>query len=337
MRPLNQIQRAQIIALIREGFSQSYAARRLGVNQSAVSRIWSLYQETGNLQPRRGQGRGRITTAREDRVIRNFTVRNPVTTARRIAEAVMPDRQISDQTVRNRLHEAGQRSRNRCRVPILNIGHRRARLEYARAHVCWTVRQWQNVLFTDESRFSLFGNDGRIRVWRRRGQRYDRACVAPVRAFNGGSIMVWGGITTNQRTDLVVLPAPGMTAVRYVEEILRPHVLPMSRRIGRSFFFMQDNARPHTAAITREFLAENSIRLLPHPAMSPDLNPIEHVWDIMGRRLRDLARQPVNLEDLSQTLVQIWNDIPQEEIRACITMRNRLQAVIQQRGGNTRY
>jgi len=147
--------------------------------------------------------------------------------------------------------------------------------------------------------------------------------------------MIWEGITLNHRTNFVVLPAPGMTAVRYVE-ILQPHVLPMSRRIGRNFILMQDNAQPHTAGITREFMAENSIRLLPHPAVSPDLNPIEHVWDIIGRRLRNLARQPVNLQDLSQVVIQIWNDIPQEEIRACINMRNR-QTVIQQREGNTCY
>jgi len=74
----------------------------------------------------------------------------------------------------------------------------------------------------------------------------DRACV---RGFNGGSIMVWGGITLNHRTYLVILPAPGMTAVRYVEEILQPHVLPMSRRIGRNFILMQDNARRHNLQI----------------------------------------------------------------------------------------
>lgn len=94
---------------------------------------------------------------------------------------------------------------------MLNIGHRRARLEYARAHVNWTVAPWQNVLFTDDTRFSLFGSDARIRDWRRLGHWYDRNCVAPVRTFNGGSVIVWGGITANRRTDFVVLPPPGMT------------------------------------------------------------------------------------------------------------------------------
>jgi len=60
---------------------------------------------------------------------------------------------------------------------------------------------------------------------------------------------------------------------------------------------MQDNALPHVARVTREYLAVNNIQLLSHPSNSPDLNP-EHVWDMMGRRLRNLERPPANLQEL---------------------------------------
>jgi len=244
---------------------------------------------------------------------------------------------MSNQTVRNRLREAGLRSRNRARVPMLTAIHRRVRLEYARAHVDWTQRQWNRVLFTDESRFSLFTDDRRIRVWRRRGERFDRACVAPVRAFNGGSVMVWAGITTTQRSNLVIMPPPGMTAARYINEILRPQVLPFRERIGEHFMLMHDNARPHTAAQTREFLRNHDITVLDHPAVSPDLNPIEHVWDLIGRQLRDRPRQPTTLADLERILQEIWLEIPQAEISRCINMRDRLHEVINRRGGNTTF
>jgi transposase len=84
-------------------------------------------------------------------------------------------------------------------------------------------------------------------------------------------------------------------------------------------------------------IMENNIEVLPHPAMSPDLNPIEHLWDMMGRRLRDLERQPINLQELGAALQQIWHEIPQATIRPCINMHNRLQEVIRRRGGNTPY
>jgi len=100
---------------------------------------------------------------------------------------------------------------------------------------------------------------------------------------------------------------------------------------------MQDNARPHTANITRQFLADNQITVLGHPAMSPDLNPIEHVWDMMGRRLRREYPGLQTLAALERALQRIWRTIPMAAIRRCINMAEQLRPVIRARGGNTRY
>lgn len=337
MPRLNESQCAQIIALLEEGLSQVYVAMRMNVHQSSISRVWARYQQTGRFCRREGQGRRRITSAREDRFIVYEVVCNPTRNARQIANEVFPQRRISNSTIRRRLRERGFRSRARARVPMLSMAHRRARLQYARIHLNWTARQWNNVLFTDESRFCLFGSDARIRAWRRQRHRYERNYVEPVRAFGGGSIMIWGGISMHRRTDLVILPFPGVTAVRYIEEVLRPHVLPMRCQRGRNFLLMQDNARPHIARTVLNFFTENNIEVLPHPPNSPDLNPIEHVWDIMGRRLQNLERPPTNLQQLEIALQQIWHEIPQATIRACINMHDRLQEVIQRRGWNTHF
>lgn len=337
MRHLNENQVAQVIALLEDGRSQRYVANRFNVSQSVVSRAWTRYQDTGLYRRRRGQGRRRVTSAREDRNIVNMVVRERTTSARYIRAQLFQNHPVSNQTIWNRLRQANLRSRNRARVPMLTDAHRRARLEYARTHINWTQRQWRQVLFTDESRFCLFTNDRRIRVWRRRNERIDRACVAAVRAFHGGSIMVWAGITMTQRTDLVIIPPPGLTAARYINEVLRPHILPFRLRIGDQFVLMQDNARPHTAALTRQFLENHDITILNHPAMSPDLNPIEHIWDLMGRQLRNYPRQPTTLAELERVLQEIWQEIPQHEISRCISMRNRLLEVIRRRGGNTSY
>ena len=134
---------------------------------------------------------------------------------------------------------------------MLTDRHRRERLAYAQEHVNWTLRQWQQVLFSDESRFRIENNDSRIRVWRRPGEAFDKNCVHPRKAFNGGSIMVWAGVSWNHRTDLVVVPPPGLNSQRYVDEILTPHVLPVCGRRRNKLIFMQDNARAHTADNTR--------------------------------------------------------------------------------------
>lgn len=327
---------ARIIALLEEGFHLRYIAQSINVSVSVVSRAWLRYQETGHYARRQDNGRHRITTVRQDREIVRYVSQIRTITAREVRNNVNHLHHISEQTIHNRLREAGLRSRSRAQVPRLTSVHRQTRLQFALDHVNWSARQWRNVYFSDESRFCLYGNDARIRTWRRRNERYDRRCVMPVRAYNGGSVMVWGAISMRRRTDLVILPPPAMTCTRYVNNVLRPHVLPL-RRLHRNFIFMQNNARPHTANVTRRLFERHNITLLDHPPNSPDLNPIEHIWDEMGRRLNHREEQPHNFEELEETLRQIWHQIPQELIRRCINMQERLQAVIDQRGGNIRY
>jgi len=113
-------------------------------------------------------------------------------------------------------------------------------------------------LFTDESRFCLFGNDAGIQIWRHRRERLEANHVDLIRVLGGR----WGRISMNYRTDLMILQLPGFTAVRYINKVLRPCVIPMRRRIGRDFILMQDNALPHVARVTREYLAVNNIQLL---------------------------------------------------------------------------
>ena len=79
------------------------------------------------------------------------------------------------------------------------------RLQWCHAHRRWLARQWNQALFSDESRFTLEKADGRVRVYRRVGERYSDACVTEVDRFRRGSVMVWGGINHQGKTDLVVI------------------------------------------------------------------------------------------------------------------------------------
>ena len=159
-------------------------------------------------------------------------------------------------------------------------------------------------------RISLEGNDDRDRVYRRRGQRFDKRMLKKMISYNGGSIMIWAGIMADGRTELVLIPPPGLTGRRYVDEVLRPHVLPLRQRIGERFRLQEDNARPHIANVARQFRAANNIEKLEHPACSPDLNAIQHAWDELKRRLKKLRRKPRNLQELYAAARRIWRRIP---------------------------
>jgi hypothetical protein len=104
--------------------------------------------------------------------------------------------------------------------------------------------------------------------------------------FSGGSVMIWGGINHVERTDLKVIGG-NLNAARYRDEIRAPFVLPFLRRHRFSHVFQQDNDRCHVAHVSMDFLNDNHIRTLPWPALSPDLNPIEQLWDKLGRPVRD--------------------------------------------------
>ncbi|GFU71336.1 transposable element Tc3 transposase [Trichonephila clavipes] len=124
---------------------------------------------------------------------------------------------------------------------------------------------------------------------------------------------VWGGIILGSRTDLHVQSVT-MTGHIYRDVILEQHVRLFRGAMGAEFLFMNDNARPHRANIVDECLQSEDITRMDWPAYSPGLNPIEHVWDMLGRRI--VARQPppTCLPELRRALLDEWCNIAQDQI-----------------------
>ncbi|GFV87232.1 transposable element Tcb1 transposase [Trichonephila clavipes] len=150
--------------------------------------------------------------------------------------------------------------------------------------------------------------------------------------------MVWGVISIGGRTDLHIIWNGTLTGRRYADEILRPHVIPYAGAIGDSFVFQDDNARPHRAHLVENMLEAETIQRMEWPACSPDLNPIEHVWDMLGRRIAARLRPPATVRDLEIALLEEWNSIHQSLIDNLIaSMANRCAAVLAVRGDHTPY
>ena len=130
----------------------------------------------------------------------------------------------------------------------------------------------------------------------------------------------------------------GVPAVRYRDEILAPVAIPYLQNLGPNAILQDDNARPHRARIITEYLQNEGVERMEWPAVSPDLNPIEHLWDQLGRAVHARVTNRTTLADLSQILIEEWDAIPQQNVAKLVTsMRRRCQAVVAAYGSSTRY
>ncbi|KAF0711309.1 hypothetical protein AaE_012241 [Aphanomyces astaci] len=215
----------------------------------------------------------------------------------------------------------------------LTPAHKTARLKWAMDHA-ENPFDWSNIVFSDEKKFNLDGPDGYKNYWHDIRQ--------PKRSFvtrqqGGGSVMVWGAIARCGKSALAILTGK-QNSGDYVFT-LSEYLLPFAHlKFGSDFVFQQDNAPIHTSAETKQFCADQFIDLLPWPARSPDLNPIENLWSTMSRVVYNNGRQYQNVAELRAAVLLAWDMISDEEVKNLIdSMHRRCLETIRRNGEKTHY
>ncbi|GFX34490.1 transposable element Tc3 transposase [Trichonephila clavipes] len=172
-----------------------------------------------------------------------------------------------------------------------------------------------------------FGNDSKMMVITP-GTRYDEENTIERHLYGGAGWLVWEGINLGSRTDLHVQTVT-MTGHISRDVILEQHVCLLRDAKGAEFLFMEDNARPHRANIIDECLQSEDITRMDWPAYSTDLNPIENVWDMLGRRIAARQPPPTCLPGLRRALLDELCNIPQDQIdNLILSMPRRCKACI---------
>ena len=171
--------RAKIVTLVEEGYSMNQVAKRMKVSRCCVQELVKKHKETGTVQDRSREGRPRMTTKREDRLLARMSIRDRRKTAPELRSDWLEDAAVdaSVSTVRRRLHEVGLRGCVAVKKPLLTQRHKDNRLTWAREHRDWSADDWGRVIWSDESTFQLWRTKGRVWIRRRPAELYMEECI----------------------------------------------------------------------------------------------------------------------------------------------------------------
>jgi len=336
---LTLFQRGEIIGAWKCGLSEAKIAAILGRAPGTVHNIIVAYRDNQQEKPPARPGRPKKITPRDSRAVKRIFQQNRRTNLKEIKDqfTTSTSKKIGLNTIRRHLHEIGFHGRVGVRKPLVTKKNQVKRLNWAKERQKWDD-EWSDIIWSDESKFELFRGDGRRWVWRRPHEKYDVKCLIPTTKSGQDGVMVWGCFTKHGLGPLVRLDGK-ITAKEYIT-VLQNHLIPYMNTLENkeNVKFQEDNAPIHTARIAKKWKDENNVISLPWPAQSPDMNPIEHLWDELERRIRSCKPLPKSKEDLWQMLQKEWYNIDASVYQNLVdSMPRRIAAVMQSKGNPTKY
>lgn len=341
-------------ALLDFEISHVQIAEEMDRDRRTIDRL-AEKRSTGQRKTTPQLGRPRKTTRRDDRAIARRADALDEPSTRTIAAEIKTEHSsasISKETVRRRLKEEGEVARRRLPKPRLTKKQMKARLQWAREHLEWTQEQWDRVLWSDESPFTVHPTPSRKFRWVRKGKvaknpkaRVNPKLIAPTVKFGGGKIQVWGCFYAGGVGHLKLIE--GTMKKEDYKQILIHRVMPLIKEKTWSepstvaWIFQQDGAKPHTANQNMRYLRRKATEagcswtVMDWPAQSADLSPIENIWHYLKDQLRKYPRLPSSKDDLFTRLQTEWEKLGPDALRPYAnSMHQRCEAVIEARGGS---
>lgn len=294
--------------------SETAVSQRTGIPISTISDIIKRWQESGTVDDEEGRGRKRLISKKDEE---------------KVLSLQESDRRKSAAAIHKDMLDQGSQISYRQTLAIINANfkavlapyqiqisaqNRNKRVSWIEEHQSWRDTRWDEVVWTDEKAFALQPQGKKLKVKIMFDESREDFGVAKL-IQGGEKVMFWGAISRLGKVYLDVLPSR-VNAETYCN-FLKAKALPAIKKVyPTGFLFQQDNAPPHRAKYTETFLKKNGVRVMDWPPQSPDLNPIEQVWQWMAIQVQYKSFE--NTGQLTDYVFELWEKLPENVILADI-------------------
>jgi transposase len=328
-----------VISLIRRGKATKDIVQATGVSRAQVIRMKN--RDNPNRERPHG-GRPGVIPKFTKQVILFKVRRGYLLLAKDVQKYLWSlGHMISYSSTTHLLRSLGLKSLFKKRKPLVRDIHRKRRLQWARKHRHWTVEDWKKVIFSDETKINRWGSDGAQITWKHKDDPIQPHNIQTQLKGGGGSMMVWGCMTSlgvGYACRIIEYP---------MKSELYTHILDTSYKDTLSWYglnkrdviFQQDGDTKHTSKFTINWFEKNKINYMKDwPANSPDLNPIENLWNQVKKKLDAYETKPRNINELWERFDVEWNKFaPEDIIKYYEGMPKRIEEVIKNKGRPTKH
>lgn len=328
-------EKAYIKGLYEGGMKGPQIAIKVKRSEAAIYKIVTAKIADENSGPSVTQGRPKKLNERDVRAVVRYATKNRRATLGEITQNVPTD--VSPKTIRRTLHQEEIYSRIARLKPFLLPRHIANRRLFALEHLSWTMDDWKDVIWTDESTFELGRNSRQLKVWRKANEEYNSECTGSTFKSGRSSVMVWGAIALGKKSELVIMDRSKRTATDFVDQVYDGSLLQFMDGFVNPIL-MEDGAPVHRSNAPKHWREQMNLKKMVWPAQSPDMNPIENLWMQMKDKVSRKHAASMTVAELTKNIKDAWTEITIEDIDTLImSMPARVNELVKQRGGSTRW
>ena len=283
MTKISRDLKGKILALKEAGIKPIQISKQLKINRNTLKSFLAKLKLRASLPPKIKLRRGYFTE-RVPLNIKTYIKQNPVCTSAMIMDHC--GLTCSRRSLEMWLNQNGLARKPAKRNILLRDANRMKRLAFCQELLTWPDEKLDRIMFTDETMVKAYPNGEKVFY---RGDPMNKNIVSPVVQQGGAGQMRWGCISVNAYGPLVAIQGhvTGDSYLKMLKDFVKPE-LDASRQAGTVLIFQQDNAKPHSTAPVKAYLGNWGYEVLNWPPQSPDLSPIENIWNVMKMRMKAL-------------------------------------------------